>query len=185
MEIQAFERSWSLKFSMPAVQIMSASSTSAQSSSFSSSASSSSSGSASSAVDKNSASDEKKGERKLTHEERRKEFDLPTLPIHAVRDAILDIVAKNQIIVLVGDTVSPHFPRVLAQLCLQGSGKSTQLSQFLYEAGYGKDGLIGVTQPRRIGAVSVAKRVAKELDVELGQEVGYAIRNLAKGFAFS
>ena len=57
-----------------------------------------------------------------------------------------------------------------------GSGKTTQLTQFLYEDGYSKVGLIGCTQPRRVAAMSVAKRVSEEMEVDLGGLVGYAIR---------
>jgi pre-mRNA-splicing factor ATP-dependent RNA helicase DHX38/PRP16 len=57
-----------------------------------------------------------------------------------------------------------------------GSGKTTQLTQFLYEDGYGKSGLIGCTQPRRVAAMSVAKRVSEEMECRLGGIVGYAIR---------
>ena len=57
-----------------------------------------------------------------------------------------------------------------------GSGKTTQLAQFLYEDGYCTHGLIGCTQPRRVAAMSVAKRVAEEVGCRLGQEVGYTIR---------
>lgn len=57
-----------------------------------------------------------------------------------------------------------------------GSGKTTQLTQFLLEDGYGKRGMIGCTQPRRVAAMSVAKRVSEEMEVKLGGEVGYAIR---------
>ena len=57
-----------------------------------------------------------------------------------------------------------------------GSGKTTQLTQFLHEEGYTKNGLIGCTQPRRVAAMSVAKRVSEEMEAELGKEVGYAIR---------
>lgn len=57
-----------------------------------------------------------------------------------------------------------------------GSGKTTQLTQFLNEEGYGKRGMIGCTQPRRVAAMSVAKRVSEEMEVELGAEVGYSIR---------
>ena len=46
-----------------------------------------------------------------------------------------------------------------------GSGKTTQLAQFLYEDGYCSHGLVGCTQPRRVAAMSVAKRVAEEMDV--------------------
>jgi len=57
-----------------------------------------------------------------------------------------------------------------------GSGKTTQLPKILLDMGRGTEGLIGVTQPRRIAATSVATRVASELECELGQEVGYQIR---------
>ena len=66
-----------------------------------------------------------------------------------------------------------------------GSGKTTQIPQYLYEAGYTKkineDGSteplkIGCTQPRRVAAMSVSARVAEEVGVKLGNEVGYAIR---------
>uniref|UniRef100_A0A6M2FC58 RNA helicase n=1 Tax=Populus davidiana TaxID=266767 RepID=A0A6M2FC58_9ROSI len=70
-------------------------------------------------------------------------------------------VEDNAVVVIIGET---------------GSGKSTQLSQMLHRRGYTKSGIIAVTQPRRVAAVSVARRVAQELGVTLGEEVGYAIR---------
>jgi pre-mRNA-splicing factor ATP-dependent RNA helicase DHX38/PRP16 len=57
-----------------------------------------------------------------------------------------------------------------------GSGKTTQLAQFLYEDGYCANGLVGCTQPRRVAAMSVAKRVSEEMQCRLGGLVGYAIR---------
>lgn len=57
-----------------------------------------------------------------------------------------------------------------------GSGKTTQLAQFLYEDGYCSNGIIGCTQPRRVAAMSVAKRVSEEIECKLGGLVGYAIR---------
>ena len=57
-----------------------------------------------------------------------------------------------------------------------GSGKTTQMTQYLIEDGYSARGMIGCTQPRRVAAMSVAKRVSEEMDVELGAEVGYSIR---------
>ena len=70
------------------------------------------------------------------------------LPSFAYRQEFLDAVKANQILVVVGET---------------GSGKTTQLPQYLYEDGFcGGGKLIGVTQPRRVAAVSVAKRVADE-----------------------
>lgn len=83
------------------------------------------------------------------------------LPAFAVREELLRVIRDNQVIVVVGQT---------------GSGKTTQLTQFLYEDGYGKNGMIGCTQPRRVAAMSVAKRVSEEMEVKLGGLVGYAIR---------
>ena len=58
-----------------------------------------------------------------------------------------------------------------------GSGKTTQIPQYLHEAGYTKDNKkVGCTQPRRVAAMSVASRVAQEVGTKLGNEVGYAIR---------
>lgn len=57
-----------------------------------------------------------------------------------------------------------------------GSGKTTQLGQFLYEEGYTANGVIGCTQPRRVAAMSVAKRVSEEMGCGLGETVGYSIR---------
>jgi len=74
---------------------------------------------------------------------------------------------KYQVLVVVGET---------------GCGKSTQLPQFLYEYGYSEcksqdmKQIIGVTEPRRIAAISLAARVAEEMDIELGKQVGYSIR---------
>ncbi|CAA0818351.1 RNA helicase family protein [Striga hermonthica] len=83
------------------------------------------------------------------------------LPILQFEEKIAETVEKNSIVVVIGET---------------GSGKSTQLSQILHRRGYTKSGCIAVTQPRRVAAVSVSRRVAQELDVKLGEEVGYAIR---------
>lgn len=83
------------------------------------------------------------------------------LPIYAVREQLLQIIRENQITVIVGET---------------GSGKTTQLTQFLHEDRWTDFGMVGCTQPRRVAAMSVAKRVAEEMNVELGEEVGYAIR---------
>ncbi|XP_070574858.1 pre-mRNA-splicing factor ATP-dependent RNA helicase PRP16-like [Ptychodera flava] len=83
------------------------------------------------------------------------------LPIFAVKQELLSIIRDNNVVVIVGET---------------GSGKTTQLTQYLHEDGYSNYGMIGCTQPRRVAAMSVAKRVSEELDVNLGDEVGYAIR---------
>jgi ATP-dependent RNA helicase DHX8/PRP22 len=68
---------------------------------------------------------------------------------------------QNQILVVVGDT---------------GSGKTTQMAQYLAEEGLLEKGKLGCTQPRKVAAVSVAKRVAEEVGCRLGSEVGYTIR---------
>ena len=68
---------------------------------------------------------------------------------------------ENQILVVIGET---------------GSGKTTQMTQYLAESGYTTKGRIGCTQPRRVAAMSVAKRVADEVGCLVGEEVGYAIR---------
>ncbi|KRX06739.1 P-loop containing nucleoside triphosphate hydrolase [Pseudocohnilembus persalinus] len=84
------------------------------------------------------------------------------LPAFDAKDALFQLVNENQVIILQGET---------------GSGKTTQVPQFLLESGhvFGKKG-IACTQPRRVAAMSVAKRVAEEMDVVLGEEVGYSIR---------
>ncbi|KAL0004519.1 hypothetical protein SO802_012080 [Lithocarpus litseifolius] len=86
---------------------------------------------------------------------------MANLPILQFEEQIVETVDRNPVVVIIGET---------------GSGKSTQLSQILHRRGYTKSGIIGVTQPRRVAAVSVARRVAQELGVHLGDEVGYAIR---------
>lgn len=52
-----------------------------------------------------------------------------------------------------------------------GSGKTTQLTQYLHEDGYSKYGMIGCTQPRRVAAMSVAKRVSDEMGTQLGKRL--------------
>lgn len=84
------------------------------------------------------------------------------LPVWEQRDDFIAMVKKNQTIVLVGET---------------GSGKTTQIPSLMLEAGVSRGRkLIACTQPRRVAAMSVSKRVSEELDVELGEEVGYSIR---------
>ncbi|KAI1054009.1 hypothetical protein LB507_007383 [Fusarium sp. FIESC RH6] len=85
-----------------------------------------------------------------------------SLPIYQYRDEFLAALEKFQVLVIVGET---------------GSGKTTQLPQYLHEAGYTKNGMkVGCTQPRRVAAMSVAARVAEEVGVKVGNEVGYTIR---------
>ena len=83
------------------------------------------------------------------------------LPIGREAEAIVDLIHKHQVVVIAGET---------------GSGKTTQLPKLCLAAGRGAAGLIGCTQPRRIAARAVAKRVAEELQVPLGKEVGWQVR---------
>lgn len=84
-----------------------------------------------------------------------------SLPIYKLKNELVKAVHDNQVLVVIGET---------------GSGKTTQVTQYLAEAGYTTKGKIGCTQPRRVAAMSVAKRVAEEFGCRLGEEVGYAIR---------
>jgi ATP-dependent RNA helicase DHX8/PRP22 len=84
-----------------------------------------------------------------------------SLPIYRLKSQLCTAIAQNQVLVVIGET---------------GSGKTTQMTQYMHEMGYTAHGLIGCTQPRRVAAMSVAKRVAEEFGCQLGQEVGYTIR---------
>ena len=83
------------------------------------------------------------------------------LPVWEQRNEFFEVIAKNQTIVLVGET---------------GSGKTTQIPSLMLEAGIAGRRMVACTQPRRVAAMSVSKRVSEELDCELGEEVGYTIR---------
>ncbi len=85
----------------------------------------------------------------------------PALPISAHRQAIIDAIRRHPVVIVAGET---------------GSGKTTQLPKFCLEAGRGLDGTIGCTQPRRIAALTVARRIAEELGEEPGRTVGHKIR---------
>jgi pre-mRNA-splicing factor ATP-dependent RNA helicase DHX38/PRP16 len=83
------------------------------------------------------------------------------LPVYSIRYQLMNVIRENSVVVIVGET---------------GSGKTTQLTQYLHEEGYTKRGMVACTQPRRVAAMSVAKRVSEEMNVPLGGKVGYAIR---------
>jgi hypothetical protein len=84
------------------------------------------------------------------------------LPVYRYRAQILYLVENHQTTLLVGET---------------GSGKTTQLPQYLHEAGWtGDDYQVVCTQPRRVAASSIAARVAEEMGTQLGEVVGYAVR---------
>ncbi|KAG8186976.1 hypothetical protein JTE90_005749 [Oedothorax gibbosus] len=83
------------------------------------------------------------------------------LPIFSAKQEILNAFSKHKTLIFVGET---------------GCGKTTQIPQYLLEAGYAKHKSIGITQPRRVAATTIAKRVAQEVKTELGSKVGYSIR---------
>ncbi|KAF8781810.1 putative ATP-dependent RNA helicase DHX35 like protein [Argiope bruennichi] len=84
------------------------------------------------------------------------------LPIYKYRNHILYLMETYQTVIILGET---------------GCGKSTQIPQYLLEAGYfNNEGIIGITQPRRVAATMLASRVAEETDTLVGQVVGYSIR---------
>lgn len=84
-----------------------------------------------------------------------------SLPVFKLKRQLMKAIAENQVLVVIGET---------------GSGKTTQMTQYMAEMGMTSKGIIGCTQPRRVAASSVAKRVAEEFGCELGQEVGYSMR---------
>ncbi|XP_051181479.1 probable pre-mRNA-splicing factor ATP-dependent RNA helicase DEAH3 isoform X3 [Lolium perenne] len=85
-----------------------------------------------------------------------------TLPVWQQKDDFLRVLRDNQTLILVGET---------------GSGKTTQIPQFVLEAeGLSTRSMVACTQPRRVAAMSVSRRVAEEMDVTIGEEVGYSIR---------
>jgi len=83
------------------------------------------------------------------------------LPILAKKETIIEAIAENRVVIIAGET---------------GSGKTTQIPKFCIEAGRGCKGIIGCTQPRRIAAMTVARRIAHELGCPPNGPVGYKIR---------
>ena len=96
--------------------------------------------------------------KKVTHPRLR---PMPGLPVSQRADEIVEAIRKNRVLILCGET---------------GSGKTTQLPKLCVLAGRGRKGMIAHTQPRRIAASSIAKRLAEETGTELGQWVGFKIR---------
>ena len=84
-----------------------------------------------------------------------------SLPIAREGERIIELIRQHQVVVIAGET---------------GSGKTTQLPKLCLAAGRGVAGMIGCTQPRRIAARAVARRVAEELKTELGRGVGFQVR---------
>ena len=83
------------------------------------------------------------------------------LPVYNQKTKIIKALENNQVVVVESPT---------------GSGKTTQLPVILHEAGYAENGVIGVTQPRRIAAVSVCEFIANQMDVTIPDTVGYKMR---------
>ncbi len=83
------------------------------------------------------------------------------LPVSEAGERIRELIASHQVVIVAGET---------------GSGKTTQLPKICLQAGMGKSGMIGHTQPRRIAARTVAQRIAQETGAQLGREVGFAVR---------
>lgn len=82
------------------------------------------------------------------------------LPILAEEQQIMELINENSVVIIAGET---------------GSGKTTQIPQFLYEAGYALKQRIGITEPRRVAAISMSQRVAEEMNLTT-REVSYLIR---------
>lgn len=112
-----------------------------------------------------SSSSEEESEEESFSEPKQKKMSIAevrrSLPVYPFREALLQAIEEHQILIIEGET---------------GSGKTTQIPQYLHEAGYTAEKKIGCTQPRRVAAMSVASRVAQEMGKKLGNEVGYSIR---------
>jgi ATP-dependent RNA helicase DHX8/PRP22 len=90
------------------------------------------------------------------------ENDFEVLPLSESKSLVLDALRVNQILICVSET---------------GSGKTTQIPQFCLDNGFlGERGMMAITQPRRVAAISVAQRVSEERHGRLGDEIGYSVR---------
>src|SRR5207248_4593533 len=85
----------------------------------------------------------------------------PELPITTRKDEIVAAIRDRQVVVIAGET---------------GSGKTTQIPKMCLEAGLGIEAKIGCTQPRRVDALSISRRIAEELNAHWGREVGCKMR---------
>jgi pre-mRNA-splicing factor ATP-dependent RNA helicase DHX38/PRP16 len=128
------------------------------------------------------------------------------LPVFEVREELLQVIRENQVVVVVGETGSGKTTQVDAQpwhspgmamynMCTRKDGSSShliedpcdvlaeantwvvvQMTQYLHEDGYTDFGMVGCTQPRRVAAMSVAKRVSEEMGVDLGKQVSMIVK---------
>nr|CAI5821645.1 unnamed protein product [Callosobruchus analis]CAI5832140.1 unnamed protein product [Callosobruchus analis] len=96
------------------------------------------------------------GKPKLSIQDQRKK-----LPIFDKRNKLIELIQKHKTLIILGET---------------GSGKTTQIPQFIYSAQIHQNGKIGITQPRRVAAISIATRVAAEIEMQVGELVGYSVR---------
>ena len=84
-----------------------------------------------------------------------------SLPVYEQREQLIQAIRDNTVLVVQGET---------------GSGKTTQMTQYIVEAGLNGGKMVGCTQPRRVAAISVATRVAEEVGCRVGEEVGFSVR---------
>ncbi|XP_005988626.1 ATP-dependent RNA helicase DHX33 isoform X2 [Latimeria chalumnae] len=89
------------------------------------------------------------------------ELQRRALPIYQARIQLINQLRQLESAIIIGET---------------GSGKTTQIPQYLYEAGIGRQGVIAITQPRRVAAISLAARVSEEKKTDLGKLIGYTVR---------
>lgn len=133
----------------------------------------------------------KKSKKPIVSETEKKKMDIAetkrSLPVYPFRDDLIAAIREHHVqsiiyeIALKTNRSFNFLFLLLFQILIvegeTGSGKTTQIPQYLHEEGFTQDGKkIGCTQPRRVAAMSVASRVAQEMGVKLGNEVGYSIR---------
>lgn len=97
----------------------------------------------------------------MMHEKKTPKLVYPNLPIVQYKEKIIDCLHRYPVLIIAGET---------------GSGKTTQLPKMCLEAGYGHNRKIGHTQPRRLAVRAMATRIAQELEVPLGEQVGFQVR---------
>lgn len=84
-----------------------------------------------------------------------------SLPVYGVRNRLISEIQKHSTVIIIGET---------------GSGKTTQIPQFMHEVRLDRNGIIGITQPRRVAAITLSQRVAQEMNTDCGAIVGYTVR---------
>ena len=110
------------------------------------------------------------------------------LPIYEAKSSLVDEIRKNKTLVVVGETGSGKVNNFIFKMSLQFLDNSyvsysiinlliiLEIPQYIYESGICGEGCVAITQPRRVAAISIARRVSEEMNVKLGEEVGYTIR---------